>query len=29
MRDREVLQYRESSDPKVAGAGVTVKTGRK
>ncbi|XP_060744927.1 uncharacterized protein LOC132858560 [Tachysurus vachellii] len=26
---REVLQYRESRDPKVSGAGVVVKTGRK
>ncbi|KAK7901244.1 hypothetical protein WMY93_018013 [Mugilogobius chulae] len=29
MRAREVLQYRESSDPKVAGAKVAVRTGRK
>ncbi|XP_073720025.1 uncharacterized protein [Misgurnus anguillicaudatus] len=29
LRAREVLQYRESRDPKVSGAGVVVKTGRK
>ncbi|GAA6088928.1 uncharacterized protein LOC109140547, partial [Tachysurus ichikawai] len=29
LRVREVLQYRESRDPKVSGAGVVVKTGRK
>ena len=27
MRAREVLQYRESADPKVSGAGVAVKIG--
>lgn len=29
MRVREVLQLRESTDPKVSGAGVAVKTGRR
>lgn len=29
LRAREVLQFRESTDPKVSGAGVAVKTGRK
>lgn len=29
LRAREVLQFRESADPKVSGAGVAVKTGRK
>lgn len=28
-RAREVMQYRESSDPKVAKAGIEVRTGRK
>ena len=28
LRARELLQYRESADPKVSGAGVAVKTGR-
>ena len=29
LRAREVLQFRESADPKVSGAGVAVRTGRK
>ena len=29
LRTREVLQFQDSNDPKVSGAGIAVKTGRK